>query len=237
MKPLIPALATFLAACGGSPAPSLDAADAATTTDVATETEPVCPSEENVVGVTGGCIRGAMAGPLHRFLGVPYAAPPTGGRRWRSPSGPGPWAGVRDTNALSKACPQNEAPLGGRVLDWDEDCLYLNVWTSSLDARARLPVMVWIHGGGLVNGSGGEPYYAGTYLADKGGVVVVTINYRLGQLGYLGHPMLAAEQGGKSGNYGLLDQIAALRWVQANIGRLGGDPGNVTIFGESAGAF
>jgi para-nitrobenzyl esterase len=216
---LLLALAMFLAACGG-----------------ADGTEPACPAEENVVGVTGGCIRGATAGPVHRFLGVPYAAPPTGGQRWRPPSDPGAWPGVRDTSALSKACPQAEALLGGGVLAWDEDCLYLNVWTSSLDTKAKLPVMVWIHGGGLVNGSGGEPYYGGTYLADEGRVVVVTINYRLWQLGYLGHPALAAEQAGKSGNYGLLDQIAALRWVQANIGRLGGDPDNVTVFGESAGA-
>ena len=144
--------------------------------------------------------------------------------------------GVRDASSVSKACPQIAATITGKVLDWDEDCLYLNVWTPSLDANAKLPVMVWIHGGSLVNGSGGEPYYEGTYLADKGRVVVVTINYRLGQLGYLGHPALAAEQGGKSGNYGLLDQVAALRWVRANIGALGGDPANVTVFGESAGA-
>jgi para-nitrobenzyl esterase len=195
-----------------------------------------CTPGGDVVRVSGGCIRGRAAGSLHTFSGVPYAAPPIGDRRWRPPADPIPWEGVRDATATAKACPQTSPLLGGQTLDWDEDCLFLNVWTSSLESGAKLPVMVWIHGGGLVNGSGGEAIYSGAYMAERGGVVAVTINYRLAQLGYLGHPALAVEQGGRSGNYGLLDQIAALAWVRDNIAQFGGDAGNVTVYGESAGA-
>src|SRR5438552_10680701 len=166
-----------------------------------------CPREDNYAEVTGGCIHGATAGSIHTFFGVPFAAPPTSERRWRAPADPIPWTGVREAVAFSKACPQIAALVTGKTLDWDEDCLYLNIWTPSLDANAKLPVMVWIHGGGLVNGSGVESIYSGKYISEKGRVVAVTINYRLGQLGYLGHPALAVEQNGRSGNYGLLDQI------------------------------
>jgi para-nitrobenzyl esterase len=204
--------------------------------DAGPETGSPCTPGGNVVEVTGGCIRGATAGSLTTFLGVPYAAAPIGTLRWKAPEDPVAWTGVRDAAAYSKACPQISALLNGQTLEWDEDCLYLNVWTPTLDTAAKLPVMVWIHGGGLVNGSGSEPAYSGQYMADKGQVVAVTINYRLGQLGYLGHPALAAERAGRSGNYGLLDQIAALEWVHANIAKFGGDAANVTVYGESAGA-
>jgi para-nitrobenzyl esterase len=249
MNRLFVALTSLTLACGSSSSsPSLPSApDAQAPADASApvDGEPpadagadatACEPGGDVVRVTGGCIRGATAGALRTFLGVPYAAAPTGDRRWRPPADPIPWAGVRDATAISKACPQTDSTLSGQKLDWDEDCLYLNVWTSSSSSGAKLPVMVWIHGGGLVNGSGGVPLYSGNYLAGQGGVVAVTLNYRLAQLGYLGHPALAAEQGGRSGNYGLLDQIAALRWVQANIAAFGGDPANVTVYGESAGA-
>jgi para-nitrobenzyl esterase len=235
-------------ACGSTSSSSPELPDAQTPGDAATPNDALAPVDAagdgggacspggDVVEVTGGCIRGATTGALHTFLGVPYAAPPTGDRRWTPPSEPVPWNGVRDATAVSKACPQSSPLFSGQTLDWDEDCLYLNVWTTSLDAGAKLPVMVWIHGGGLANGSGGEPLYAGKYMAERGGVVAVTINYRLGQLGYLGHPALATEQAGRSGNYGLRDQIAALSWVKANVARFGGDAANVTVYGESAGA-
>jgi para-nitrobenzyl esterase len=141
---------------------------------------------------------------------------------------------VREASAFSKACPQLNPLLTGQTLEWSEDCLYLNVWTA--DTGAKQPVMVWIHGGGLQNGSASQSVYDGRFLAEKGGVVLVSINYRLAQLGYLSHPSLSAEStDGVSGNQGLLDQVAALRWVRDNIAAFGGDPGNVTIFGESAG--
>lgn len=236
MRRIFVAFTSCFIACGTSSSGAPPVPDAEAKGDAAVEAGTTCSQEENVVEVTGGCIRGATSGSLHTFFGVPYAAPPTEGLRWKPPSQPIAWSGVRDANAVPKACPQISPVLTGRTLDWDEDCLYLNVWTPSLDGNAKLPTMVWIHGGGLVNGSGGESIYSGKYLSEKGQVVLVTINYRLAQLGYLGHPALAAEQGGRSGNYGLLDQIAALTWVQANIARFGGDPTKVTVFGESAGA-
>jgi para-nitrobenzyl esterase len=225
---------------GGSPADADATADARGDGEVPNEAGVEggagCPREDNFLEVTGGCIHGATAGSIHTFFGVPFAAPPTNERRWRAPADPIPWTGVREAVAFSKACPQIAPLLAGKTLDWDEDCLYLNIWTPSLDATAKLPVMVWIHGGGLVNGSGVESIYSGKYISEKGQVVAVTVNYRLGQLGYLGHPALAVEQNGRSGNYGLLDQIRALQWVQANVAQFGGDPGNVTVYGESAGA-
>ncbi|MEN7536675.1 carboxylesterase/lipase family protein [Aurantiacibacter flavus] len=170
------------------------------------------------------------------YKGLPYAAPPVGQMRWRSPEAPKPWSGVRVASEFGAPCAQGS--LRGRTQISSisrEDCLYLNVWTPENSAAGRLPVMVWIHGGAFENGMGTSPTYDGTGLAGKG-VIVVTINYRLGVFGFLAHPDLAAESAhGSSGNYGLEDQLAALRWVQSNIAAFGGDPDNVTLFGQSAG--
>jgi para-nitrobenzyl esterase len=171
------------------------------------------------------------------FRGIPYAAPPVGELRWQAPQPVKPWQAPRDCTQFGPSCPQ---PAMLEVFSLsagltDEDCLYLNVWSPAKSANERLPVMVWIHGGSFETGSGSMDVYNGRYLA-TGGVVVVTINYRLGPLGFLSHPALSAQaESGVSGNYGLLDQIAALQWVQRNIIGFGGDPGNVTVFGESAG--
>jgi para-nitrobenzyl esterase len=174
------------------------------------------------------------------FRGVPYAAPPVGELRWRPPQRAQPWSGVRPAQQLGRNCIQHQPysdidPFAAGV---SEDCLYLNVWTNSLDEHApRRPVMVWIHGGGFFAGFGGEERHNGARLAQKG-VVVVTLNYRLGPFGFLAHPALAPESPHHAaGNYGLLDQIAALQWVKRNIARFGGDPSRATIFGESAGGF
>ncbi len=187
-----------------------------------------------IVRIDGGLIRGASATGVNSFLGLPYAAPPTGKLRWRPPQPASSWSGVRDATTFGPSCPQatERNPLlpPGTI---SEDCLYLNVYAppvGSNDQGGR-PVLVWIHGGGLVQD--GARDYDGTKLAADG-VVVVTINYRLGALGFLAHPALASH--GAAGNYGLMDQQAALRWVQRNIARFGGDPRNVTIAGQSAGA-
>jgi para-nitrobenzyl esterase len=200
-----------------------------------------------VVGVEGGQVAGAEVSGVWTYKGIPYAAPPVGTLRWRPPQPVVHWEGVRAATAFAPACVQAHRPADAYFSDiiafyglnidrTSEDCLYLNVWTAAA-AGARAPVMVWIHGGGLTAGHGGEPTYDGTALA-KRGIVLVTINYRLGPLGYLVHPLLAAEsEQHASGNYGTLDQIAALKWVQQNIAAFGGDPGRVTIFGESAGSW
>jgi para-nitrobenzyl esterase len=165
------------------------------------------------------------------YKGIPYAAPPIGKLRWRPPKPVAHWAEPRSFDEFGPACPQS-----GYDGLMDEDCLYLNIWTPALSEDEKLPVMVWIHGGAFMSGSGSDDMYDGTALSEKG-VVVVTLNYRLGPLGFLAHPLLSAESPSKvSGNYGLLDQIAALQWVQRNIAQFGGDPRKVTIFGESAGA-
>lgn len=174
------------------------------------------------------------------FLGIPYAAPPVGNRRWAPPREPEPWPGIRDATYYRPACPQLPSPwlpeiLGRKEMQTSEDCLYLNVWTPRLRSDASLPVMVWIHGGGNVEGSQEWPPLGPTLAAH--GVVVVTINYRLGVLGYLAHPELSAESPEHiSGNYGLLDQMAALRWVRHNVRSFGGDPSRVTVFGASSGS-
>lgn len=185
-----------------------------------------------MVQIGNGTLRGkTTAEGIERFLGIPYAAPPVGPLRWRPPRLPGDWTGTRDASRFGAPCMQRVLP--GVVPAPSEDCLTLNVWTPRANG-ARLPVMVFIHGGGFVFGAGSEPTYDGTSFA-RHGVVLVTLNYRLGVLGFLAHPALTREGGGISGNYGLLDQIAALRWVQAHIGAFGGDPDRVTLFGESAG--
>ena len=190
------------------------------------------------VKTAGGALRGSEIGAtgIRVFKGIPYAAPPTGERRWQAPQPAAPWQGVRDATAFGPACVQGKV-FGDISFDKkDEDCLNLNVWTPARN-RDRLPVMLWIHGGGFVAGGGSEPRHDGEAFARKG-IVLVTINYRLGVFGFLAHPELTRESGrNASGNYGLLDQVAALRWVRDNIAAFGGDPGNVTIFGESAGSF
>src|SRR5580692_9534191 len=192
---------------------------------------PTSGSANPVVRIDGGLIRGASAAGVNSFLGLPYAAPPTGNLRWRPPQPASSWSGVRDATQFGASCPQAQAhnpflPPG----TISEDCLYLNVYTPTLRSGSGRPVLVWIHGGGLVQDGGRN--YDGTKLA-AAGTVVVTINYRLGALGFLAHPALASH--GAAGNYGLMDQQAALRWVQRNIARFGGDPRNVTIAGQSAG--
>jgi len=188
------------------------------------------------IAIEGGKISGIAGGDVHTYKGIPFAAPPVGKLRWRPPQPVPPWEGVRRCTEFGPWCPQPRPLLGKGLGETSEDCLYLNVWTPAKPADAKLPVMVWIHGGGHTTGSGAASFYEGTRLARQG-VVVVTINYRLGPFGYLAHPLLSKESDrGVSGNYGMLDQIAALRWVQRNIAAFGGDPGCVTIFGESAGA-
>lgn len=195
-----------------------------------------------VVRVAEGGLSGRDAGGgVSAFLGVPFAASPTGEGRWRPPAPAAHWQGVRAADRFGASCPQNitangfgpwtaeyvvQAPVA-------EDCLFLNVWTPATKGQKR-PVLVWIHGGAFMSGSGSVPIYDGANLATKD-VVVVTVNYRLGVLGFFSHPDLSAEAGA-SGNYGLMDQIAALKWIKRNIAAFGGDPGQVTIAGQSAGA-
>jgi len=198
------------------------------------------PSTEHrpVVNATAGAVAGRTEGALNVFKGIPYAEPPVGPARWTPPRPTAPWSDVRDTTEFGPACVQARSRHGsiyGQDLGTtSEDCLTLNIWAPA-DVRDA-PVFVWIHGGSLMTGSSKEMLYDGTRLAEQG-MVVVSINYRLGILGYLAHPELSAESSlGVSGNYGLLDQIEALRWVQRNISAFGGDASNVTIAGESAGA-
>jgi len=173
------------------------------------------------------------------FLGLPYAAPPVGDQRWRQPQPPKKWRGERDASQFGAHCAQGHVYDDMTFLDGgeSEDCLFLNVYApASAKPKSKLPVMFWIHGGGYRAGSSSEPRHGGDFLPLKG-VVLVTINYRLGVFGFLATNDLAREADGAAGNYGLLDMIAALEWVKANIAKFGGDPGNVTIFGESAGSF
>ena len=200
-----------------------------------TSTESVDP---NVVATTSGPVRGETVDGVRVFRGIPYASPPVGDLRWKPPALPTAWTDPRD--ALEFGTPCWQPPLEGFYsrgpIDRSEDCLYLNVWTRTTEGDA-LPVMVWIHGGALQIGHGHLPMYDGGALTEKG-VVLVSINYRLGVMGFLAHEELSAESPeGVSGNYGILDQIAALTWVRDNIAAFGGDPGNVTVFGESAGSW
>jgi para-nitrobenzyl esterase len=184
-----------------------------------------------------GLVRGVREGRLTVYEGVPFAAPPVGDLRWREPGSAAPWRGVRAANRFAPACLQTGVSMPGETPPTvSEDCLYLNVWTPARRASERLPVLVWIYGGGFSNGSGAMPLYWGDRLARRG-VVVVTFNYRVGPLGFLAHPELTAESAHRSsGNYGFEDQVAALRWVKRNITAFGGDPDRVTIAGQSAGA-
>ena len=194
-------------------------------------------AETAVVNSSAGKLQGAVDGKLHVFKGIPYALPPIGEMRWKPPLPMKKWKGVRDATQFGAACIQPKGKPDS-IYFWNlpktsEDCLYLNVWAPPNASKA--PVFVWIHGGALSGGSGSEPMYDGAKLSERG-IVVVTINYRLGALGFLVHPGLSAESRRNiSGNYGLLDQIQALEWVKRNVAAFGGDPGNVTIAGESAG--
>ncbi|UHG94432.1 carboxylesterase/lipase family protein [Spirosoma oryzicola] len=181
--------------------------------------------------VEGGLVQGTSEDGLTVFRGIPFAAPPVGELRWKAPQPVARWEGVRETKKFASAPVQGGNPPSGK----SEDCLYLNVWSPAKSAGERLPVLVWIYGGGFSFGATSEPSYSGENLAKKG-VVLVSIAYRVGPLGFLAHPELSNETAQHvSGNYGLLDMIAGLQWVQKNIAAFGGDPGKVTIFGESAG--
>ena len=186
-----------------------------------------------IVRTRSGLVRGEIAGPLRSFRGIPFAAPPIGDLRWRPPARAVSWNNVRDATAFGEMCIPIDA---NGVLRGSEDCLTLNVFTASAAPVNNQPVMVFFHGGGNKRGSTQQPWFDHPPLATKG-VLVVTAEYRLGVVGFFAHPLLTAEGGGSSGNYGLMDQIAALRWVQDNIRAFGGDPGRVMIFGQSAGAY
>ncbi len=184
-----------------------------------------------------GAVSGVRDGNLTVYKGIPYAAPPLGALRWRDPEPAVPWTGVRTADAFAPACMQTGVSMPGEAPPTiSEDCLYLNVWTPARSAGEKLPVLIWIYGGGFTNGSAAMPLYWGDRLAQRG-VVVVTFGYRVGPFGFLVHPELSAESPRhSSGNYGLFDQIAALQWVQRNIAAFNGDPTRVTIAGQSAGA-
>jgi para-nitrobenzyl esterase len=195
------------------------------------------------VKIDTGTLQGAWvtrAPHLARFLGIPYAAQPVGNLRWKAPQPPPAWSGIREATKYGPACPQTASPwlpemLGIRKMETNEGCLYLNVWTPNLGGAATLPVMVWVHGGGNVEGAANWPPLGATLSQE--GVVVVSLNYRLGVFGFFAYSTLAAESPHHvSGNYGQLDQVEALRWVKRNISRFGGDANNVTVFGASSGA-
>jgi para-nitrobenzyl esterase len=202
----------------------------------ATIHDPVRVGQGQLSGATG------KSPDVRVYRGVPFAAPPVGDLRWKPPQPVAQWTGVRAAAEFGHSCWQTPYPPAFSIYQTDlppmsEDCLYLNVWTSAKSAADRLPVMVWIHGGGFTRGAGSIPQYDGENLARKG-LVVVTINYRLGVFGFFAHPELTAESPHHaSGNYGIMDQIAALQWVKKNIAAFGGDSNQVTIFGESAGSW
>jgi para-nitrobenzyl esterase len=213
---IVLAVTLLLAGCahGGSPAPN---------------TPKPPPPDPMLVQTATGAVRGLVAQDHRLFAGIPYAAPPVGPLRWQPPAPALPWPGIRDATHIGPRCMQDASDLEmGRQTS--EDCLSLNVWTPPQSEKKRA-VMVWIHGGAFINGSSG--LYDSRWLASRGDVIVVTLNYRLGALGFLAHPSLGAP--GAVGNYGLADQQAALRWVRDNIANFGGDPDAVTIAGESAG--
>lgn len=192
------------------------------------------------VRVDGGDLEGVVADGVESFKGIPFAAPPVGELRWRPPQPAAPWTGVRTAAEFGADCMQGRfgpppAPGAPPARMPSEDCLFLNIWRPAAATAARLPVMVWIHGGGFVGGSGASPFTSGAQFA-KQGVVVVSVNYRLGRFGFFAFPALSGERPDEpKGNYAYMDQVAALQWVKRNIPAFGGDPGNVTIFGFSAG--
>ncbi len=190
------------------------------------------------VKVTGGTVAGTVVDGVSEFKGIPFAAPPVGALRWKAPQPVKPWSGVRQAVAFGPACMQSAGAASRQApgISLSEDCLYLNVWTPAKTSRERLPVIAWIYGGGFTGGMTSAPLYDGTHFAQKG-VVFVSIAYRVGALGFLATPELSRESGHGSGNYGLLDQIAGLKWIRRNIARFGGDPSKVTLLGHSAGGF
>jgi para-nitrobenzyl esterase len=250
---LSPVVAVLLLACDGTTegSPAVDSGGfdgalddarsdttSADTSDVGTCTTDVTPRPGTVV-TDRGAVTGVESGSTWAYLGIPFAAPPVGALRWKPPAPAACWTGERAAKEWGPSCPQSDE-TGAAPVTGDEDCLQLNVWTPK-SASGALPVMVWIHGGGFVGGSASQAtagihLYDGQRLAEKTNAVIVTINYRLGVLGYLAHPLLDAEDTHKaSGNYAMLDQIAALQWVQRNAAAFSGDPKHVMIFGESAG--
>ena len=198
---------------------------------------PASVAIEDPIKIDTGLVSGATVGDIHVYKGIPFAAPPVGDLRWKPPQPAASWQGVKECTEFGPA-PMGyfSASFPAHAKTTSEDCLYLNVWTPAETSGDRLPVMVWIYGGAFRFGEGSNPQYNGENLASHG-VVMVTFNYRLGPIGFLAHPLLSKEsEHNSSGNYGLLDQIAALQWVQENIAAFGGDPDRVTIFGQSAGA-
>jgi para-nitrobenzyl esterase len=189
---------------------------------------------QSAITVQSGALSGVTDAGITSFKGIPYAAPPVAALRWKPPQPPAPWQGVRVADKTGPACLQ---PTTNGAGNFSEDCLYLNVWRpADVNAGAKLPVMVWIHGGSFVSGSGSSPIYDGANLA-RNGVIIVSINYRLGRFGWFAYPELTKEAGVTgTANFGVMDQIAAVKWVKANIRAFGGDPANITVFGESAGA-
>jgi para-nitrobenzyl esterase len=202
--------------------------------------EPEQGTDPSMVRALDGALEGDIVGGAVRFLKIPYAKPPVAELRWKAPVAHGPWSGVRHESEFASPCPQASSQQSPASLD--EDCLYLNVWRPNAITEAA-PVMVWVHGGGFTTGSAADKvptstdslWYDGHAFAERHGVVVVTLNYRLGVFGFFAHPALA-DEGSPVGNQGLLDQRLALKWVQSNIKAFGGDPNNVTLFGESAGS-
>lgn len=196
------------------------------------------PSLTTTVAVAGGTIEGVQQDGVFIYKGIPFAAPPVGDLRWKSPQPVIPWEGIKKTDKFAPG-PMQDTEFGkmlGGPQEISEDCLYLNVWTGAEKIDEKRPVMVWIYGGGFGIGMTSSPAYDGTNLAKKG-VILVSVTYRVGPMGFLAHPELSAESGQGSGAYGIQDQIAGLKWVKEHIDKFGGDPANVTIFGESAGGY
>ena len=205
---------------------------------LATAAAPTMAQQIAEAKVTGGRVAGAIVNGVSQFKGIPFAAPPVGDLRWKAPQPVKAWSGVRQTTAFAAACMQNPASLKSQApgISASEDCLYLDVWTPAKTSREKLPVIVWIYGGGFNGGMTSAPLYDGANFARKG-VVFVSIAYRVGPFGFLATPQLSKESGHGSGNYGLLDQIAGLKWIKANVAKFGGDPSKVTVLGHSAGGF
>ena len=194
---------------------------------------PFAFSQIQTAKVTGGEVQGVVADGISIFKGIPFATPPVGDLRWKAPAPVQTWTGIKKADAFGPACMQAAGAMGNTA-PVSEDCLYLNVWTPAKKPGEKIPVIVWIYGGGFSGGSTSTPMYDGMGFAKKG-AVLVSVAYRVGPFGFLAHAELSRESGKGSGNYGLEDMIAGLKWVQKNIAQFGGDPSNVTIFGHSAG--
>lgn len=236
---VVSALVVALSACALRPLSRAAVQPPASPQPITTATSPQTPLTPLIVTTTSGRVEGTANSGVTAFKGIPYAAPPVGNLRWREPQPAPAWDGMRKADAFGPSCIQPSGSMtetnAGGTGPQSEDCLTLNVWTPAADPNARRPVMVWIYGGAFIIGASRVPAYDGVPFAQRG-AVVVSFNYRLGQLGFFNHPALEAERPNGPLNFGLLDQIAALKWVQQNIAAFGGDPSNVTIFGESAGA-